>query len=132
MKKTSFLFAILILTILSSCRKSDDLRPEGCYLENKNTLRLYNTIYNDDMTDIVDANGNGQSLEACLLRRQRTIDFINQLTSFRTIVSNEVDYGCYQGEVDSLLEDIDDRIRELNEDMESTWNRCEEVYGSGG
>jgi hypothetical protein len=40
--------------------------------------------------------------------------------------------GCTAEEKNTLNSRINKRVQELEEDMESTWNRCEEVYGSGG
>ena len=126
-KKRKILIVLLVSMVSVACGV-DKLGPSQCYMEEKNVLKYQEDSYNDDMTNIVDADGNGQSLEACLLRRQRTLDYIELLNQIRFTA----EFACSQEEVDMLYEEVNERKEQLNEDMESTWNRCEEIYGSGG
>ncbi len=81
------------------------------------------------MTEAVDSEGNAQSLEACLIRKGLTEEYIQSLKNRRGWLNSNG--GCTADEKSSLSARINNRVKELEEDMESTWNRCEEVYGSG-
>jgi len=130
-KKTLILFSVLLLSCAFGCG-IDDIGPSDCFLDIQDGYRILNTDYNEDMTNIVDQDGNGQSLEACLMRKQRTIDYIDALTVIRnSVIQSAGGDGCSSEEIDTLTETFDERLDDLNADLETIWNRCEEVYGNG-
>lgn len=82
------------------------------------------------MTNAKDNDGNTQSLEACLIRKGLTEEYIQSLKSRQSWMNSNG--GCTRDEKNTLNSRINKRIQELEEDMENIWNRCEDVYGSGG
>ncbi len=76
-----------------------------------------------------DSGGNDQSLEACIQRRNLTIAYIDRLKGAQT--SLDANNGCSGDEKLDLNSIIFDRIDDLNEDIESTWSRCEEIFAGG-
>ena len=126
------LSCLLLLSYFSGCG-IDELGPRDCYTNSIELYREWNEDYNDDMTNIVDSEGNGQSLEACLMRRERTINYQSMLIEYELLIlQNAQNEGCSQEEINKLGEEIGNRIDDLREDIEVIWENCEEVYGSGG
>jgi hypothetical protein len=130
-KITAILFSVFLLSCALSCG-IDEIGPSDCYKNTNQFYRDLNNVYNSDMTNIVDQNGNGQSLEACLMRKERTIFYINTLSALRTATFESAgEDGCSSEEINTLVETMDERLDDLNADLEEIWNRCEEVYGNG-
>jgi hypothetical protein len=126
--KSKFLL-VGLFTFFISCGLEDAGKSQ-CAIDVEDTLDSWQTTYNIQMTEAVDSEGNSQSLEACLIRKGLTEEYIQSLKNRRGWLNSNG--GCTADEKSTLNSRINNRVQELEEDMESTWNRCEEVYGSGG
>ncbi len=124
--KSKLLLLMAVLTLFISCGLEDAGKSQ-CAIDLEDSLESYDDTYQYNMTNAKDSKGNGTSLEACLIRKGLTEDYIQYLE--RKQDSLYFDGGCTSDEKSRLNTQINDRLRDLNEDMESTWNRCEEVYG---
>ena len=127
--KSKLLLLAGVLTFIISCGL-EDAGKSDCFIDVEDTLDSWQTAYNYQMTNAKDDDGNGQSLEACLIRKGLTEEYIQSLKNRKSWMNSNGD--CTGDEKSTLNARINKRIQELEEDMESTWNRCEEVYGSGG
>ena len=118
-----------VLTFFISCGL-EDAGKSDCFIDVEDTLDSWQTTYNYQMTNAKDDDGNTQSLEACLIRKGLTEEYVQSLKNRQSWMNSNG--GCTGDEKSTLNSRINNRVQELEEDMESTWNRCEEVYGSGG
>ena len=78
--------------------------------------------------DRPDSQGNQQSLEICLSRQMLTKDYIGELKQQQYYFN--LQNSCSGEEKERINTEITTKMRKLNEDLESTWNRCEKVYGA--
>jgi len=123
------LILLLVLTILVSCGIEDEVEKLGktdCAVEFTNFLDQSEDDYQDLMIQ-PDSEGNQQSLEACSNRKLFTEGYLTRLRN----TQNQTKEGCTGDEISGFYVRIGDRIQDLEEDMESTWNRCEEIFGGG-
>ncbi len=114
-----------ILTINVSCGLEDAGKSE-CAINFENFLDQTEDDYQELMVQ-PDSQGNDQSLENCLNRRFFTQDYLVKLQ--QTAIDIRSNGGCSEEEKEDLIVRVGDRIQDLEEDMESTWNRCEKVFG---
>lgn len=126
--KTKLLLIAGLFTIFLSCGLEDPSKSD-CFIEVEDNLYFMEKTYNSAMADVKDSAGNTQSLEACIMRRELTEEYIIMLKTGRSNINSQ-DYNCTRNEINTLNSRFDERMQELEEDMESTWNHCEDRYGA--
>lgn len=116
---------ITVLSIMVSC-ELEDAGKTDCAI----ALTEYLDQSEDDYLELMalpDRYGNHQSLEACLNRRALTEGYLARLIEEESKIDDQE--GCTIEEKSQFSIRISDRIIDLEEDMDSTWDHCEEVYG---
>ncbi|MBU2905050.1 hypothetical protein KO529_09665 [Arenibacter algicola] len=131
--KTQMIVIGLVLLMGSACTEEQaeellgNLGKSDCYKNLDAVFDLQNERYQRDaFRENVDDEGNTQSLKTC--KRGQVV--ANETIRSLKFYSNSGTDGCTGEEILEIEARYADRIIELNEDLESTWNRCEEVYGS--
>ncbi|WP_147437271.1 hypothetical protein [Ulvibacter antarcticus] len=124
------LFYISIFLISFSCGTDDiqNLGKSDCAVA---FSKLLDQAEDDYIALMIqpDSDGNDQSLEACLNRKSYTQAYIVRLQNANDTLNTIA--GCTDTEYFNFIGRILDRKQQLEEDMTSTWNRCEEIFGGG-
>ena len=128
MKIRILLLTVLMITAACGVDNIKNLGRSDCAVDLDKFLDQLEDSYRD-LIILPDENGNHQSLEACLQRRLLTETYLVRLSDAQN--RNNTQEGCSSEEKSGFNVRIGDRIQDLEEDMESTWDRCEEVYGDG-
>ncbi len=76
-----------------------------------------------------DAEGNLQSYETCQHMQEATITYLQKLNTLKNELNNAKELKCTTSELYGLVGEIEQKEKELNEDLEFIWNRCEQLYG---
>ena len=119
-----------ILTISVSCGV-EDLGQSECAFDLINLLNEMEDQY-QYLLGQPDSDGNQQSLEACINRRDLTGDYYEALYNEQGALNNSQEgEGCTADEKSSINSRIDERQRRLAQDIEEVWSQCEDIYGGG-
>ena len=117
------------LMILVSCGSDfENFGRSDCAVSFTNLLETAEDRYENSMRE-PDSNGNQSSLEVCLQRKLLTELYLFNLRSEKNNLN--LREGCTSEEISEFNTRLSNRIQDLEEDMESTWNHCEDIYGGG-
>ena len=128
MKIRILLLTVLMITAACGVDNIENLGRTDCAVIMENRLDDREDVYQDQLRQ-PDINGNQQSLEQCIQTRNFTSQYLLDLISLA--YTNRGNSDCTGDERVEFGIRIEERINDLDQDMESTWNRCEEVYGGG-
>lgn len=103
------------------------MKMGACAMSMASRLHEREDIYQDQLIQ-PGSNGNQQSLEQCIQTRNFTAQYLLDLITLAGENRGNSDY-CTDNERVNFGIRIEDSIGDLEQDMESTWSRCEEVYG---
>ena len=120
------ILALCILFISTHACDDHDIIKSDCAIYLLDNLDNWENSYGLAMME-PDSEGNDQSLEACIQRRNYTIAYKERLEQAKTDLN--ANDGCSSQEKFDIYNQIWDRIDELEEDLVNIWNRCEEVFG---
>lgn len=121
------LILLSIFATFLSCG-TDDIENFGlsdCAAEFTNHLDELERNYQDSMSE-PDSQGNDQSLEACLNRRNLTEDYLSTLIDLRGSIPLDL---CTDGENNDFKFRINRRRADLEEDLVEVWSQCEDIFG---
>jgi len=119
---------LTVLTIYVSCTPKEQLDDFACERDFQSLYDANERNYDRWMSK-PDSQGNDQSLEACTNRLHITENYISLLKENQAKYFNSNE--CSSEQATSIIEDYNYRIRQLEEDIENIWSRCEEVFGDG-
>ena len=120
------ILALFILFISTHACDDDDFVKSDCAIYLIDNLDTWENSYGLAMIE-PDSEGNDQSLEACIQRRNYTVAYKERLKEAQTDLN--ANDGCSGEEKFDLNNQIFERISELEEDLVNIWNRCEEIFG---
>jgi len=119
-----------ILTISVSCTEDEieSLGRTDCDVEFTNRLNDLEDAFQDRL-GLPDSEGNQQSLENCLRKRELTYSYILDIENISIALDNAE--GCSADEKNEFRERMGNRTALLLMDIRDVWSHCEEIYGGG-
>lgn len=105
----------------------EDAGKSDCAIYVEDTLDNMQESYETEAYDNnVDDKGNRQSLTTCSRTKELTDKYLKNLEILKEDIQGRL---CSGEELLRLTTRIERKEKDLNEDLENVWNRCEEIYG---
>src|SRR5690554_5833474 len=116
--KSKLLLLAGVLTFFISCGL-EDAGKSDCFIDVEDTLDSWQGTYNYQMANAKDNDGNTQSLEAYLIRKRVTEEYIQSLKSKQSLINSN--RCCTRNEENTHNSRINKRFHQSEEDMENIW-----------